>query len=415
MKILFIGINYAPEPTGIAVYTSGMAQALVARGHEVTVICAPPHFPRWKLSPGYSVWRYRQSIERGVRIIRCPTFIPSATGGAKRILHYLSFALSSALPALWLSRSFEPNLVFAVAPSLMSAPGAQLAAAFAGGKSWLHIQDFEVEAAFATRAMSSRGFPARLARGFERWILRRFDRVSAISPQMCRKLEVKGINPEKILELRNWADESIRVETEGSSPFRREWDIETPFVALYSGSIGNKQGIEIIIDAARLLRARDDLMFVICGNGPNRTKLERRANGLQNILFRDLQPTERLSDLLALATIHLLPQIATAADLVLPSKLSNMLASGRPVIATAVAGTGLAIELENCGVLTAPNDVHDLTRAIETLVEDQLTRTKLGIAARRKAVEHLSHASIITKLEGVMTADLLPSFRSRIR
>jgi colanic acid biosynthesis glycosyl transferase WcaI len=123
-------------------------------------------------------------------------------------------------------------------------------------------------------------------------------------------------------------------------------------VAIYSGNIANKQGIEIVVEAARLLRHRKDLMFVVCGNGPNRARLIESSADLDNIQFHDLQPRERLSDLLGMASVHLLPQIAGAADLVLPSKLTNMLASGRAIAATAEPGTGLAAEVDGCGLIT---------------------------------------------------------------
>jgi colanic acid biosynthesis glycosyl transferase WcaI len=189
------------------------------------------------------------------------------------------------------------------------------------------------------------------ARRFESWAIAA-DRVSTISPQMCAKLREKGVPADRIVEFRNWANIDEVVPLEGPSPYRAEWGIERPHVAIYSGNIANKQGIEIVVEAARLLRHRKDLMFVVCGNGPNRARLIESSADLDNIQFHDLQPRERLSDLLGMASVHLLPQIAGAADLVLPSKLTNMLASGRAIAATAEPGTGLAAEVDGCGLIT---------------------------------------------------------------
>ncbi len=334
MKILILGLNYAPERVGIAVYTTGLAKALIAAGHEVKVIAGQPYYPGWKLADGHpQTWK--RSEEAGVDIIRCPHYIPANPTGRKRILHHASFALSAGFPALGQAIRMRPDLIFTVAPSLIAAPVARVAAALSGAKSWLHVQDFEIDAAFATGLVKKAGLGARLAAWFERKVLRSFHRVSTISPQMRARLAQKGVSENRITEFRNWGEMDRITPLQAPSSYRTHWNIETPHVALYSGNIANKQGIGIVLDAARLLSYRKDLTFVICGEGPNRANLQAAAEGLGNIQFHDLQPIENMRDLMGLASVHLLPQLAGAADLVLPSKLINMLASGRPVVATA--------------------------------------------------------------------------------
>jgi colanic acid biosynthesis glycosyl transferase WcaI len=283
-----------------------------------------------------------------------------------------------------------------IAPSLIAAPVALLAARLAGAKAWLHVQDFELEAAQATGLVSS-GFFGRLAAAFERRVLRSFDRVSTISPQMCARLIAKGVAPERVIELRNWAEIDAIRPLGDPSPYRAEWGIAAPHIALYSGNIANKQGIEIVLEAARLLAHRKDIAFVICGEGPNRANLERLADGLPNVTLHDLQPRERLGELLGLASVHLLPQLADAADLVLPSKLANMLASGRPVVATAAPGTGIADEVADCGVSVTPGDAWGVAVAIETLIDDEPRRRALGQAARERAEQRWSRAAILAR------------------
>jgi colanic acid biosynthesis glycosyl transferase WcaI len=369
MKILILGLHYAPERVGIGVYSSGMAEALADMGHRVQVIAGQPFYPAWKIMDGYSAWSHTRALENGVDVLRCPHYVPARPSGVKRLLHHLSFALSALVPTLVGAWRDKPDVVFAVAPSLITAPLACLAAAVGGARSWLHVQDFEVEAAMATGLVDTSRRIARLALAFERMVLRGFDRVSSISPQMCRKLIEKGVAAERVVEFRNWADTDAIRPLQGPSPYRAEWNITTPHVALYSGSIGNKQGMEIVVEAARLLVHRTDLTFVVCGEGPNRARLEALATGLGNIRFHDLQPKERLGDLLGLASVHLLPQLADAADLVLPSKLGNMLASGRPVVATAAPGTGLADEVEGCGVVVPPGDAAAFAGGIARTIE----------------------------------------------
>lgn len=410
MKVLFLGLNYAPEPIGIGPYSAGLAEGLVARGHEVHVIAGKPYYPQWRSYPGQPKGR-TQSLENGVQVTRVPHFIPSTPTGTKRILHHASFAASALGPALKAAGK-SVDLVFTVAPSLLSVRTAALAARRARAPLWIHIQDFEVEAAVATGLLQEGSAVARLAYAAEDRILRLGRVVSSISPQMCAKLRAKGFAPEDIYQLRNWSNAGFDELAADACAYRREWNLGDRKVALYSGNIANKQGLEIVIEAARLLKDRSDLAFVICGEGPNRERLQALAAGLDNIQFHDLQPVERMGEFLSLASIHLLPQIVGAADLVLPSKLTNMLASGRPVVATAAPGTGLHEEVEGCGINTTPGDPAGLAEGIRTLLDDPALCDRLGASARDRARERWSREAIIDAVEARMVRAAAEARRS---
>lgn len=402
LKVLILGLNYAPEQVGIAVYTAGLAEALVRRGHQVEVIAGKPYYPSWNVPAEFRGGWKRRSVENGVAITRVAHYVPAKPTGIRRILHHISFALSCFLPTLASARSFKPDIVMTVAPSLIAAPVASVAARLFGARSWLHIQDFEVEAAMATGLVGQRGFGARLALWFERATIGLFDHTSSISPAMCRKLVEKGVPASNVTEFRNWVDVNTVRPLEAPSPYRKEWGIDTPHVALYSGNVGNKQGIEIIVAAARLLQHRSDLTFVICGDGPYVANLKTLAEGLGNIQFRSLQPKERLNDLLGLATIHLLPQRGGAADLVLPSKLTGMLASGRAIVATAVEGTGLADEVADCGLVVPPENETAFANAIEHLLDADTERNSYGSSARQRAQQRWERDAIISRFEDAL-------------
>ncbi|MET1755142.1 WcaI family glycosyltransferase [Novosphingobium sp. RD2P27] len=398
MNVLILGINYAPELVGIGPYTAGMAGALVEAGHRVTVICAQPYYPRWQVEPAFKSKRVRRRVEHGVTVVRLPIYVPREPSGTQRLLHHMSFAALALPCALAEARRWRPDVVLAVAPSLVSTVVAKAVAKLTGAKFWLHLQDFEVEAAFATGLLASDGLVSKTARAFEKWCLRA-DRLSTISPQMCARLAGRGIETDKIVELRNWASLERIAPLSGPSRFRAEWGIDRPHVAVYSGSIANKQGLELIVEAARRLRHRKDLAFVVCGEGPLRERLIASAEGLDNIQFQGLQPAECLSDLLGLASVHLLPQIAGAADLLLPSKLTNMFASGRPVVATAAAGTGLAEEVDGCGIVVKPGDAEAFSEAIERLIDDPDWSAELGRRGRERAEERWSRSRILGRFE----------------
>ncbi|WP_408586268.1 WcaI family glycosyltransferase [Novosphingobium sp.] len=410
VPVLLIGVNYAPEPVGIGPYTTGLAEALVEAGRPVTVIAGQPYYPQWRAYDGYG-GGWRRSMERGVGVVRCPHYIPRNPGGLKRIVHLASYALTAlpaALAAAWRAR---PGVVVVIAPALLSVPVGWVVARLFGAKLWVHVQDFEVDAAMATGLVDARGFVPKLALWVERVILRAADRVSTISPQMCARLVEKGVAPERVIEARNWANLAFaRLDATGND-YRRDWNLGDRKVALYSGNIANKQGIEIIIEAARLLADRRDLVFVICGEGPNRARLAQLAEGLGNVQLHDLQPAEKVADLLALAAVHLLPQIPDAADLVLPSKLANMLGSGRPVVATAAAGTGLAVEVEGAGLVTPPGDARAFAEGIAQLLDHPEQAQVFGEEARERARTRWGRDALLQRFVDAITTVAQPRVR----
>jgi colanic acid biosynthesis glycosyl transferase WcaI len=382
-----------------------MAHWLAGVGHEVRVVTAPPSFPQWCVTPGYRAWFYdwRQlpSQPETLKVCRCPTWVPKNPNGLKRLLHLASFALSS-LPVMLFQVLWHPDLVLLVEPTFCCAPQALLTARLAGATAWLHVQDFEVDAAFELGDItSSRGRIS--AHALERWLLGKFDRVSAISGQMVSRLLLKGVNPSRCVHFPNWVDTKAIYPLPNPSSFRRELGIaENAVIALYSGSMGKKQGLDLLVDAARQLLHRSDLRFVFCGDGSYRQVFVDKARGLPNVNILPFQPAERLNDLLNLADIHLLPQRAGAADLVMPSKLTGMLASGRPVLATATHGTELASAVRGRGIVVPPGDLNAFVSALLELAANSDLRLTLGHAARKYAVSHLNRDETLHRFERSM-------------
>lgn len=394
MKLLILGLNYAPEPVGIGPFTAGLAEGMAARGHEVTVVAGQPYYPQWRPYPGQPA-HAEARIENGVSVTRVPHYIPQTPSFARRLRHYLSFARAARGPMM-AAAGQSPDLVFAVAPAALAVPVARSSARRAGAPLWVHVQDLEVDAAFATGLLGRWPMAERAALALERRLLMPAARISSISPQMCARLRDKGVPAETAFDLRNWS--TLTGAGDGSA-YRREWQLGERHVALYAGNLARKQGIEIVIEAARRLQHRDDIVFVICGEGPNRAHLADLAAGLPNVQLRPLQPVERLGDLLALASVHLLPQIAEAADLVLPSKLANMLASGRPVVATAAPGTGIYAEIDGCGLATPPGEPAPFAEAIAALIDDPQRSKKLGVAARQRAEQRWTRDAVVDRFE----------------
>jgi len=400
MKILIYGINYAPELTGIGKYTGEMCEWLAGQGQEVTVITAPPYYPEWKIHQGYRGWWYRKEMVAGVRVVRCPLYVPARATGIKRILHLLSFAVSSKFVAFWLGLTWRPDIVWVAAPAIVCAPAAWLAARLAGAKAWLHILDFEVDAAFDLGLVRS-GILRRMVKGIEGFLMRRFDRVSTISGMMLKRVVDKGVPPDRTVLFPNWVDISEIHPLEGPSPLKKTLGIaEDVRVALCAGNMGEKQGLETLIDAARLLEGRKDCLFVLCGDGAARPRLEAAARGLSNVRFIPLQPKERLNELLNMADIHLLPQRAEIGDLVMPSRLTGMFASGRPVVAMASQGTQVAKIVPGHGIVVEAGEARAFADAICRLLDNEPERKKLGQGGRIYAESQLGKERLLRHFQG---------------
>ena len=398
MRLLVYGLNYAPELTGIGKYTSEMAEWFARQGHEVRVVTAPPYYPQWKVLAGFSRWIYQHESLQNVGVLRCPLWVPAKPSGLKRILHLASFSISS-MPVMLAQVFWRPDVVIVIEPPLLCAPIAALTAFLSRAKSLLHIQDFEVDAAFELGLLRSAWLKG-VVLTCEKWIMRRFDKVSTISGRMLQRLSSKGVTDDKQIYFPNWVNTELIYPMKTVSPTRNELGFaHDDVVLLYSGNMGQKQGLELIVDAARLLASELRIRFVMCGEGAAYEALRTMATGLQNITWQPLQPLERLNELLNMADIHLLPQRADAADLVMPSKLTGILASGRPVIATATEGQELWSAVEGRGINVVPGNVDAFVSAIKQLVDDTGLRAQLGVAARHYAESYLCRDIVLKKFE----------------
>lgn len=412
VKILIHGVNFSPELTGIGKYSAEMAEWLVAQGHEVRVVTALPYYPQWRIAEGYAN-RWQVDISNPVflderkgslSIYRCPLWVPSKPSGLKRLLHLASFALASFPIMLW-QVFWRPDVVLAVEPPFFCAPQAWLVARLSGAKAWLHIQDFEVDAAFDLGILRADCLKQWVLIA-ERLILRRFDRVSTISVKMMERLGGKGVTSDRAILFPNWVDlgeiQPLVVENE----FRCGLGVlQHQVVALYSGNMGEKQGLDIVLEAAAKLQDKPDIRFVLCGDGAAKLRLQKKYADLENVVWLPLQPLDRLNELLNMADVHLLPQRWDVADLVMPSKLLGMLASGRPVLATAHADTQVGEIVSQCGAVSSPGNVGAFLDMLESLADDPYKRKRLGMAGRQIAEEQFSKEIVLgsfeQKLKGV--------------
>ena len=372
-KVLVYGMNYAPEMAGVGRYTGEIAEHLAAEGKSVVVVTTPAHYPGWRVQAPYRNG-YSTEALNGVTVVRCPLLLRERMEGIWRLVAPISFAATSLPTVLWQFIRHRPDTLLCIEPTLIAAPAALLAAKLTGARSILHVQDLEVDAAFAVGHLGSKTWLKRLGYAFERAVMRGFDRVVTISNRMAEKIVEKGVPEAKVAVIRNWVDLDQIFPLDGPSPYRQELGYaEDDFVVLYSGNIGAKQGLQVLLDAAESLAGDRSIRFVIAGEGPAKDDLIARYGKLETVRFLPFQPYARLNAFLNMADLHALPQDANAADLVLPSKLGGMLASGRPIVVTAASGTEIFEFLGQAAFITPPGDSQKLAEAIRDVARLKLT------------------------------------------
>jgi colanic acid biosynthesis glycosyl transferase WcaI len=403
LRILIHSINYAPEVTGIGKYNGEMSEWLAERGHEVRIVTAPPYYPMWRVMEGYSSRRYRRERRDDVGVWRCPVWVPANPSGLKRLLHLASFAASS-FPVMLSQILWRPDVVMVTEPPLFCLPQARLIAKLSGAKVWLHVLDFEVDAALHLGMLRGWGKVQRLMYKVERFLMRGVDRISTISEKMRERIVKKGFSKDCTLLFPNWAETDFVLPLQRENEVRRELGVgPEDTLVLHAGNMGEKQGLDLVLEAAERLRERTEIQFIMVGAGAARKRLEQAAGErkLHNVHFFPVQPLERLPLMLAAGDIHLIVQRREAADLVMPSKLTNILSAGRPSIATVDPDTAVyqVLNEHECGLTTQPESVTELVAGISTLAEAADLRVRLGQNARRYAESYLKKDKILADFE----------------
>lgn len=407
-SILLLGYNYSPEPTGIGKYSGEMIEWLAKSGCECTVITTYPYYPFWKVQEPYRKNRFWFKTEKecfdsggSIRVIRCPIYVPGAPSGIKRIILDFSFLFTSAFPLFYLLFQKKKDMVLAIAPSFLIGLPALCYKFFKRSKFIYHIQDMQIEAARDLGMIKSK-FLIRILFNIEHFIFKKADIVSSISDGMMRKLAQK-IN-RKIYFFPNWAD----IKT--FHPINNKAEIKNQFgynkddkIVLYSGAIGQKQGLEAILSAAHFLRNDLNVKFIICGQGPYKPALETMANNfeLNNTFFFPLQPLEKFNEFLNLADVHLVVQKADASDLMMPSKLTSILAVGGLAIITANENSGLYTLVKNHGVaLVVQAENQDaLNQSINDALRESEEIDLIRIRARNYAEQFLDKNEIMSRFK----------------
>jgi len=400
-RILIHSLFFRPEMTGISKYSGEMTDWLVENGFECTVITAFPFYPYWKIQAPYTNRWYKKEVneDSSLTIYRCPLYVPANPTGMKRIIHEGTFLFTSFFIFFRLLFSKRFDLIISVAPPFHLAFVAFFYRFFKGTKVVHHIQDLQVDMAREMNMIKSKALLTFLER-LEKYVIKSADFVSTISLGMTTKIKNKVAR--EIVNFPNWANIDHYYPLKDKAELKKEWGFEPEDkVVLYSGSIGEKQGLDQIISVAEVSKANKEIKYVICGTGSYKDHLIAMVEDkkLENVYFLPLQPNESFNRFLNMADLHLIIQKKDAGDLVMPSKLTTMLSIGGVVLATANPGTSLYDTLyhHKIGILVEPENNVALYEAIIAHVNSGSVEQQEHI--RNYAVSNIS-------INGVMSSFL---------
>jgi colanic acid biosynthesis glycosyl transferase WcaI len=396
-RILLIGHNFAPEPTGIGKYSGEMMEWLTKKGNDCTVVTTYPYYPHWKIQSPYKNGWYKKEVisfsecQEKLTVYRCPLYVPKKLSGKNRMLHDFSFLTSmffAVIKLIFFDKSFD--YIITVAPPFHLSYLSIFYRMIKGGKLVYHVQDLQIEAAQESKLLKGNKLFNFLYKA-EKIILKQSDVISSISQGMINRIQLKA--DREVMIFPNWVETSVFFPITDKTSLKKNWGYNNDqFICLYSGSIGEKQGLENIICAAEGLKENAKIQFIICGTGPYKSKLEDLVlnKQLKNVTFLPLQDKKHFNDFLNMVDLHLIVQKAFMGDLVMPSKLLAILSSGGVSLVTAEKNTSLqeVIEKFNVGFVVDPDDYIKLTEKILQISKIDYTEKRTN--ARNYALQYLN-------------------------
>ncbi len=393
MRLLVVSQYFYPENFRI----NEIVWELNNRGITVEVLTGKPNYPTGVVYEGYRTCGGATETLNGVKIYRVP-LVPRGKGGVRLALNYLSFILSGLVFGAWMlrNRRFDAIFVFAPSPILQAIPAISL-----GGLKncpvLLWVQDLWPESLSATGYVKHPSM-LKMVEHVVKWIYRHVDLLLVQSRAFIPKVRaLAGTTP--IVYYPNSFIENALGETHHQVDCP---GFDCDFPLLFAGNIGSAQGVEVVLEAAKILRDVEGIRFVMVGDGSRRDWMIQQALdiGLKNLVFPGRFPVESMPTLLPKAAALLV----TLADteifrLTIPSKVQAYLAAGRPIIAS-INGAGAAIVKDaGAGVVVPAEDALALAQAVKALYAMPThERLEMGARGRRYYEEHFSHRKLVDQL-----------------
>jgi colanic acid biosynthesis glycosyl transferase WcaI len=411
VRLLVLCPHYAPDTAPTGEVMTSIGTELVARGHELHVVTSLPWYQHHTIEPGWEGRVVRHEDTDWGRITRVHPFPTDKRNIPARAAAFAGFTVLSTAMGLKGRRGARPDAVLAMSPPLTLGSAGWLAS-----RRWrvpfvFNIQDVFPDVAVELGAITNPRV-IKLASWLERWSYRRSDAVTVLSDDLRDNLvaKIRGTVPDahdRVRVIPNFVDtERIRPQDPEAGGYRREHGLSGKRVVMYAGNVGFSQSLDLVLAAARTLRDEPgtaDVVFVINGGGSARPELEEQAAGLDNVVFIDFQPKERLPEVLAAADIHVVPLRRGLARSSVPSKTYSILAAGRPIVASVDEGTEVArvVEDAGAGLAVPPDDPDAFTKALARLLDDQEEARAMGHAGRAFVEAWASPAAIAERYEAL--------------
>lgn len=385
-RVVVMGLNYAPEHAGIGPYTTATARGLAEAGMQVTALTGRPHYPEWRVQPGFEK-RQPPQIQDGVRVHRVRHPVPNPPATVSRIVMESVFALRAGLRLL----RRRADVVLVVSPALMAVVPALLLRPFKRYRLGVVVQD--IYGAAVAEAGFGGGRLARLIDRLETALLRRADGVVVIHEVFRHRLAASGVPADRLTVIPNWTHIHMPDHLDRAAA-RAElgWGPDE-VIALHSGNMGVKQGLEGLVDVARLAGQRGSrVRVVLLGEGSRRPALVRYGQGVPRLTFLDPLPDGRFEAALAAADVLMLNEKPGVLEMSVPSKLTSYFAAGRPVVACTDPRSGAAalVEASGGGVIVRSGDAPEVLETIEKLAGDPERAEQMGQAGQEYAATELS-------------------------
>jgi glycosyltransferase involved in cell wall biosynthesis len=382
MRILFVTQWFDPEPTfkGLA-----FARELTRYGHEVEVLTGFPNYPGGRLYNGYRIRVVQRERIDGIDVIRVPLYPSHSRSAIGRALNYCSFATSAATIGSGLVA--RPDVIYAYhPPATVGLPAVALRTIY-GAPLVYDVQDLWPDTVAVTGMMTSNR-KLQLLSSLCRFVYRRSDHVTVLSPGLKQTLIARGVTPEKISVVYNWCNESQIAPAQDSSTCRADDELAGKFLVVFAGTMGPAQALDSVLDAAGLLKTtRPDVHFLFIGGGIEAQRLAASAasSGLPNVTFRPAVPTAEIGRYLARANVLLVHlKDDPLFRITIPSKTQAYMAAGRPVLMAVAGDAADLVQRANCGKTCAPENPFQIARAIESFASmDASEREALGENGRR--------------------------------
>lgn len=391
MNITVVGVNYFPEDSAIGLYSTQMAEFLSENSHNVSVITGFPYYPKWKIKEDYKDKPsfYKEKVNN-VNIYRYKLYVPSKPSFLKRIIHLISFTLGSFVNVFKVKKSDAIIVVVPFTSAIIL--GLMLKLRFRS-KLWVHIQDFEFDAAIDSGIVKRKqNIIFKFLIFIEKALLKQADQLSTISNGMLNKLKLK--TKKEGYYLPNWLDASIYDE---NNKIPHKYLKSNKFKILYSGNIGAKQDWDAFFSFIDRVKDYSDVEVVVVGEGAKQDEVKIKLKAYNFVSFHNLVPYNELGTLLSSADLHVLFQKDEVIDTVMPSKILGMMGSGKPSIVTGNKNSEVREILTKSkgGFYFENNEINKIIETISLLKDDRKMLLEYGKNAKQFITENFSKEKVL--------------------